>query len=312
MPTQHTYTKVSQRLSLRTYLSLAFLPAIKRSDSKSPLNSLIRRARAWPNYQEMHQKPGVRCLREILRTDTVKFVMLVRNYLDAYLANAYLVNEDMVDEADSPNLRLPGKGIVLYDDNDINLLSNIDNEEILLSVVQDYILGTVSDALRIAEGLEPDSPSATVWSFRQYSHLCLAHHARWDILALPGTDAHPLPLLVFFVPPWEFGTEDFTELTDAQRFQPPHALDAPATNAHKLWAVIHDTCLTRGRFFIVSNYTQWAFGELSPDDTQATITTAFEAPILAFNGKYRATPALGCNVIEMLVFWTRWALGPRP
>jgi len=125
---------------------------------------------------------------------------------------------------------------------------------------------------------------------------------------LRGTMRRPFLFFVFVVPPWQFGIQDFAELTDVQQFE-NNQLGNPTTAAQKLWAVIHDTCRNRGRFFVVSNYTRWAFGELSPNDHAVSITDAFEAPILEFDGAYKSTPALGCNVVEMLTFWTAWALG---
>ncbi|KAF5381706.1 hypothetical protein D9615_005601 [Tricholomella constricta] len=300
--------EISKSLSMRKYLSKAFLPALKRSTSKHLLTNQIKRAAAWPQYAEMQKRPGMRILNEILRTDTVQFVTLVWNYLENTVAKAYILNENMVIEEESPHLRLPSKDVILYDDDDIKFFSSIDNEEILLKVMQNYILGTVSEALRIINKHPSSSAAAAALQFHDYSRLCRAHRARWDILALPGTKTHPLPFFVFFIPPWEFGTEDFTEFTEVQRFQNGD-LDAPTTTVQKLWAVIHDTCRHRGRFFVVSNYTRWAFGEISPDDRKILITAPFEAPILHFDGTYKATQALGCNAVEMLVFWMAWALG---
>ncbi|GLB41293.1 hypothetical protein LshimejAT787_0905080 [Lyophyllum shimeji] len=300
---------IAQRLSIGTYLSKALLPAFKASDSKQWLSVPIC-AKAWPEYTDLQRQPGERCLRQVERTDTYKFVVLVQNYLQSSAANAYMVNEAMVWEEESPRLRLPSKDLVLYDDTDIEFLSRIDNEELFVTVVQDYVLRTVSEALRIIEGQPLDSRMVAALQFRKYSHLCPAHHARWDILAMRGTMSHPFPFFVFVVPPWEFGIQDFTELTSAQQFL-NNELGRPSSAAHKLWAVIHDTCRRRGRFFVVTNYTRWAFGEFSPDDSAVFITAAFEAPILEFDGKDKATQALGCNVVEMLAFWTAWALSQQ-
>lgn len=306
MPAQQN-PAISQRLSIGTYLSKTFLPAFKASKSKHLLSVQIGRAKEWPEYTVLQRQPEARVLRRIERTETYKFVVLVQNYLRSSAANAYIVNEAMVTEEESPHLLLPSKDLVLYDDADIDFLSRINNEELFVTVMQDYVLRTVSEALRIIEGQAIDSTVAVALQFRKYSHLCLAHHARWDIFALRGTVTRPFPFFVFVVPPWEFGIHDFAELTAVQQFQ-NNQLVRPSTAAHKLWAVIHDTCRNRGRFFVVSNYTQWAFGELSPNDSAVSITDAFEAPILEFDGAYKATPALGCNVVEMLTFWTAWAL----
>ncbi|KAF8066984.1 hypothetical protein FPV67DRAFT_1497399 [Lyophyllum atratum] len=295
-----------QRISIQTYLSKAFLPAFKRSNSKHLLSKQIVRAKEWPEYAELKRQPGVRRLRRIERAETYKFAALVQHYIETAAANAYITNEAMVAEEDSPRLRLPSKNLVLYDYADIEFLSRIDNEEHCVTIMRDYVLGTVSESLRIIAGFALDSPDAAALQFRKSSHLCLAHHARWDILAIHGTMLNPFPLLVFFVQPWEFGNKDFEEFTAVQHFQ--GELDQPTTAANKLWAVIDDTCRNRGRFFVVTNYTRWAFGELSPRGDVVSITEAFEARILEFDGVYQATPDLGCNVVEMLTFWTAWAL----
>lgn len=50
--------------------------------------------------------------------------------------------------------------------------------------MQDYVLGTISEAVRIIVGASLDSAAAAALQFQKASHLCTAHHARWDILTL--------------------------------------------------------------------------------------------------------------------------------
>lgn len=80
-----------------------------------------------------------------------------------------------------------------------------------------------------------------------------------------------------------------------------------------MYSQVHDTCVGRGQFFIVTNYIQWAFGKLDPHRTipnaiEAHITDPFEAPILEFDGTHVAVPAIGFTAIEALAFWIHHAL----
>ena len=81
-------------------------------------------------------------------------------------------------------LRLASPRYVTYETDDVLFFKNIDNEQLFVALVQDYVLRTVSESLRTIQHHAPDSPEATALLFQNVSHLCPAHHARWDIFAL--------------------------------------------------------------------------------------------------------------------------------
>ncbi|RDB29749.1 hypothetical protein Hypma_013866 [Hypsizygus marmoreus] len=303
---------IVHRRPLRQYLANVWLPAFKRSNSKYPRTLQILRAPEWPIYPEIRKEPGTRNLRHILTTDLWKFTVQTQNFMLNKVERMYLQNMARVKEEESELLRLPSRNIVTYDEEDIQRLSHIDNEDDCISVLQDYVLGTVSEAMRLIHGVPLNSPAAASLQFQNVSHLCVAHHARWDILALPRDNAGRHPFVVFFVPPWEFGTDDFDDFTKARTFG-DNVLDVLDTDQHtaayKLWAVIHDTCFGRTKYFAVTNYTRWCFGEIGPGCTVAGVTIPMEAPILNLDGTYEPSPSCyGFNVIEFFLFWINQAV----
>ncbi|KAG6915313.1 hypothetical protein DXG01_012174 [Tephrocybe rancida] len=293
--------------TIQEYLASASLPAFRRSSTKVLSTARVQNALPWPQYPVLQKPPGTRTLHHTVRSENIKFVNLVQQYL--YSISARRININNYLDEDCP-LRLPSTGHVSYDRDDIKFFKQVDNEEQFITLMQDYVLRTVSESLRILRGHEHDSPAAAALQFQRASHLCVAHHGRWDILAVPGTLERPFPFFIFLVSPSEFGIQDMLNFANPRTFEERRVneLDRPVTMDQTLWAVIHDTCKHRGRFFAVSNYTRWAFGELSPNDTVACITFPFEAPLLKSDGTASDAINLGCNVIEMLTFWVNWAL----
>jgi len=101
-----------------------------------------------------------------------------------YIQTKYIENEEFVEEEESSRLRLPSRDLIVYDDADIEFLSQINNEDDLLALVQEYILGTVSEVIRLIEAVAMDDPVMPCLKFSLSSTLCPAHHARWDIFSL--------------------------------------------------------------------------------------------------------------------------------
>ncbi|KAG6876290.1 hypothetical protein C0993_004269 [Termitomyces sp. T159_Od127] len=182
---------------------------------------------------------------------------------------------DYIDK-DCP-LRLASPRYVTYETEDIMFLKSIDNEQKFITLMQDYVLDTVSESLRAIRRYDLDSPQAAALRFKNASNLCTAHHARWDIFAL-------------------------LENADGNK------LNTPSNMYQTLWAVISDTCKGRGRFFAVTNYIRWAFGELNPAGTMAYTTYAFESTLMKVDGTSTRPLDLGLNTIQMLTFWVDHAL----
>jgi hypothetical protein len=106
-----------------------------------------------------------------------------------HIKHTYIKNETHVKAEESSRLRLPSQGLVMYDDADIEDLSQINNEDDLLSLMQEYILGTMSEVIRLVERVAVDDPVIPSLKFKLASSLCSAHHARWDIFALVSSSA---------------------------------------------------------------------------------------------------------------------------
>ncbi|KAG6853483.1 hypothetical protein C0991_004029, partial [Blastosporella zonata] len=200
-----------QVFTIQEYLSNACLPTFRRSSTKLLSTTKFPRALTWPRYSELQKAINYRALRHTKRTEIIPFINLVKDFLSSFCVPS-------IDTADYSNeecsLRLPSPGYVSYDDDDIQFLKNIDNEEQFVSLMQNYVLSTVSESLRILYGHARHSPDAAALQFRSASHLCVAHHARWDVLALPGTLERPYPFFVFFISPSEFGIQDMWDIAE--------------------------------------------------------------------------------------------------
>ncbi|KAG6816716.1 hypothetical protein H0H87_003576 [Tephrocybe sp. NHM501043] len=140
----------------------------------------------------------------------MRFVALTSEYLSKIKVSPIHTEKFAEEEC---FLRLASPGHVSYEDDDIRFFKSIDNEEQYMVLMQDYVLRTVSESLRIIGGHASGSAAASALQFVRASHLRPAHHARWDILAIPGTLERPYPFLVFFVPPSEFGVEDIFDFS---------------------------------------------------------------------------------------------------
>jgi hypothetical protein len=114
-----------------------------------------------------------------LQSITPSFKQVIQGIKDKYIEN-----EGLVEEEESSRLRLPSREFIMYDDGDIEFLSQINNEDHLTTLVQDYILGTISEVIRLVEGVALDDPAIPRLKFNLSSALCPAHHARWDLFAL--------------------------------------------------------------------------------------------------------------------------------
>ncbi|KAG6878222.1 hypothetical protein C0992_008437 [Termitomyces sp. T32_za158] len=293
--------------TVQEYLSGVCLPTFRKSSTLWFTTAPHMRALSWPEYPELQRPRGTRPLREIERSPNIKFISLAKNYFSSMQPIEFNA-ADYVGK-DCP-LRLASPRYVTYETDDIMFLKSVDNEQKFVTLMQDYVLDTVSESLRAIRRHTLDSPQATALRFKEASHLCTAHHARWDIFALPGTPDRPFPFFVFVVSPEEFGIQDMMDFTDPRWFENANGnqLNTPSKMYQTLWAVISDTCKGRGRFFAVTNYIRWAFGELSPAGTMAYTTYAFESTLMKVDGTSTHPLDLGLNTIQMLTFWVDHAL----
>lgn len=115
------------------------------------------------------------------------------------VSKTFIQNESLAKDEKSLRLRLPSRDLIVYEEVDIEILSHINNEDDFVAVMREYVLGTVAESIRLIEGIPLDSSIMDALQFRRYSHLCTAHHARWDILALVGALSFLLLLFVLIV-----------------------------------------------------------------------------------------------------------------
>jgi len=71
-----------------------------------------------------------------------------------------------------------------YDADDKAFLLNIQNEDDFIRIMQQFVLGTVSELVRVMERLPREVPLAQDIKFKISNRLCPAHHARWDLFTL--------------------------------------------------------------------------------------------------------------------------------
>ncbi|KAG6890503.1 hypothetical protein C0995_007702 [Termitomyces sp. Mi166 len=297
--------------TIQEYLSGACLPTFRKSSTLYLTTAPEMRALTWPTYPELQKPRGTRSLNQIARSPNMQFLILAAVYFSSIQPIEFNI-ADYVGK-DCP-LRLASHGHVTYETDDILFFKRVDNEETFLALVEDYVLGTISESLRIIRRYPLESPEAAALRFQRASNLCPAHHARWDIFAMSGTPELPFPFFVFVVSPEEFGIRDMMEFTDPRWLENAdgNQLNTPSNMRQTLWAVpilqISDTCKGRGRFFAVTNYIRWAFGELSPGGTIAYTTYAFEPALMKKNGVTTRPVDLGLNTMQMLTFWVDHAL----
>ncbi|KAG6828924.1 hypothetical protein H0H92_006310 [Tricholoma furcatifolium] len=167
--------------SIQEYLDNASFPAFCKSFSKVFTTARKMNALPWPQYAELQVAPGTRLLKRVIRTENIKFVNLVMQYLDNI--DAPLIDVAKFAGQDCP-LRLPSRGYVTYQQRDANFFRQIDNEQKFCELMEYYVLHTVSETLRWIKGYPLGSPEAAALKFQKASHLRLAHHGRWDIMAL--------------------------------------------------------------------------------------------------------------------------------
>ncbi|TFK34620.1 hypothetical protein BDQ12DRAFT_636084 [Crucibulum laeve] len=306
------------KFALRDYIAGARLPEFVQVSghnlgSAAELKNLAW-AFNWPEYPTLRRELGTRTLKKVGRVDTKQIMATARSYLDKF-DFLFIHNETGVDAEESQRLRLPCDGLIEYDKEDYELLKNLRHEEDLLMVLKDYVLGTVSEAVRVMQCLPLDAPLSKTLLFKSRNEFCSAHRARWEILALPSDSFNDAPVIVVFVPPTMFGVYDFAQFANIQEFN-NHDLDTLDSKEFRasdiLWAVIHDCCKGRGYKFVLTNYLYWAFGTFSNDYTEAIVTDAIESRISSFNGIQIRGYDSKINAIELLAYWMQAARGMIP
>ncbi|KAF9269245.1 hypothetical protein L218DRAFT_851948 [Marasmius fiardii PR-910] len=248
----------------------------------------------------MRRRDGSRVLETVATYDKWNFKLSVREYITSLGSHNIGLKEAM-------RLRIPSEGFAELDEDDIKRYSSIDGIDQLRGVIEEDVLKTVCECIRVIERMPIDAPLFEEMQFRRATHLCTAHNARWDILAMCLFEA--ISMVVIVVPPWEVSAQALKRFGWTRNF-PANALDTLPVDpvdsiSDKLWAVIHDVCHRQCKFFVVTNYTHWTFGQFKNDWKTATITDPFEATTISLQNGINGGTDRGANVLESLVYWAQ-------
>ncbi|KAG7094146.1 hypothetical protein E1B28_007758 [Marasmius oreades] len=303
-----TETAFLPAVMLRKYLRHSALPACLRF-GQIPVGTTPKFITPWPEHSEMKRPEGSRVLEDVETYDKWNFSRSVRSYIDTLPAHHFGTKE-------ASRLRLPSDGFAELDEDDIERYSYIDGVDQLLATIEEDVLKTVCECIRVIERMPVDAPLFNDMQFHRASHLCTAHNARWDILAMCPNLFEAIPIVVIVVPPWEFSLKAFKRFTWARNF-PANILDSLPVNpadstSDKLWAVIHDVCYEQCKFFVVTNYTHWAFGRFTNNGKLAMITEPVEARTVGLGGGVNVAVDAGANVPESLVYWVQVSRNAAP
>ncbi|KAI3622083.1 hypothetical protein WG66_015723 [Moniliophthora roreri] len=295
--------------TLRQYLRAAALPACLRFGQR-PIGICPMFLTPWPENPEMKRPLGTRVLQKAVTLDKWDFSRNARRYIDE-------LPELMIRVAHSGSLKIPADAIAELDKDEVERYSRIDGLDDLLEMLQTTLLSTIAECIRLIERMQRSASLYDSLKFARATSLCTAHHARWDILAMRDVAFDRMTLAIIVVPPWELSLNAFRRFAAPRDF-PGNLLDSMPSNpadfiSDKLWAVVHDACHERGRYFVVTNYTHWAFGRFAQGWNVAHITEPIEARMIELEGKgvnYAADN--GVTVIESLLYWIQLARGAIP
>ncbi|KAF8154721.1 hypothetical protein B0H34DRAFT_799473 [Crassisporium funariophilum] len=299
------------RFDLYKYITECGLPAFNKAGVADLLALRdMKRAIAWPQFSELKRAPGVRVLQQIVSAgDPAVIAACVKKYMLQFKTSE---QQPPVEGEEMPSLRLPCHGMTTFEDRDEAFFTGMRNEDDMVMLYKHYLLDSVTEAVRIMSRLPRHAPITDTLRLRITNRLCPAHHGKWDIFVL-GKDAfNEVPMVVVFVPPWEFGSEDIDQFAAGQFFG-PNDLATLDTKEHKasdiMWAVLHDICKGRGYKFVFTNYHRWVFGTFDEGWTRASVTEPYDANLVDLTGASIAAPYKGCNVIEILTYWFQVARG---
>ncbi|KAG6336217.1 hypothetical protein ID866_2868 [Astraeus odoratus] len=288
--------------SLKQYLRQIWMPAYKVG-ARSGTNT------SWCYHPELRAPHGTRML------------ICIRRITNANMHDAFNRWENSVADIGIPvhprfneitaDLALPSAGIADLGDDDLFIL---DHHEInyvtdLSRMLKMFTLRTVEKAYRLFYGTsEPSAPAA---DFRVLYSTFPLQGARFDLLGLPGLKPNELSMVLVVVPHWDL---DYSDLRDfvQEGNQTPGSLDMipaarPPYYSTVLWAVLWEVCSKANcRFFAVTTYGHWTFGNFSDGLRTAQLTDQICAPIFPKEASVSLQDIELChqpNVLEYLLFW---------
>lgn len=162
----------------------------------------------WPKFHNLRRHPGVRLLTKVVSPGSANDLARLAKTCQSSLLSVYIFillcpsshiflkpdlrqfTEDKQQQQSPAEgefdrfLYLPCKDLLSYDEDDKYFLANIQNEDDFIRIMQQFVLGTISELVRIMERLPIKSPLAQNLKFKVANRLCPAHHARWDLFTL--------------------------------------------------------------------------------------------------------------------------------
>ncbi|KIK75958.1 hypothetical protein PAXRUDRAFT_835511 [Paxillus rubicundulus Ve08.2h10] len=299
---------------LKSYLSNAWLPQYTLG-SRIDMNA----RQEWPYLPDLVLPPGTRALQAIRRIEEIhlrKSLLAWKHSLPDFQITSTLLEEGKLADlalADTQSSSLDENDFRFLEFSDLNFVTDV------TKLLAAFPLRTALKAFKIFAGVPEEHEVNKLLRFKDVNNLCAVRGDRFDLLALPGEKATDLSLLVVVVPPWDIRFDDLNEFV-REGIPTGGSLDlgpsAPSPHA-VLWALIWDICWEHNcRFFVLSNYDQWVFGNFSNDMRHAQVTTYMRAPVFPKEQNVRADdisdPKFPVpNVIECLLYWIAAAVDPN-
>ncbi|KIJ64040.1 hypothetical protein HYDPIDRAFT_28932 [Hydnomerulius pinastri MD-312] len=292
---------------LKKYLSTVWMP-------QYTLGSRTNTRWKWPCHRELQVPPGTRKLQVIRQINDGAFEKAVLGWIrsvpDFYVTSA---NAEKLNE-----LALPDVDVKSLDGEDVRFLERFSMNFVtdVTRLLDAYAFPTATKALKLFAGIPEGHVLNEAIHLKDINQICPVQNATFDLAALPCPQGNDLTMLVVVVPPWDFQWDDLSDFV--RPGQPSESLDdIRAASPHTvLWAVIWDICSQRNcRFFVLTSYDYWVFGNFSNDMRTAQVTQYMKAPVFPKEQKVgihdvtdRNLPAP--NVIESMMFWLAASMDP--
>ncbi|KIJ15793.1 hypothetical protein PAXINDRAFT_11376 [Paxillus involutus ATCC 200175] len=205
----------------------------------------------------------------------------------------FQITSTLLEEGKLADLTLADTQSSSLDENDFRFLELFDLNFVtdVTKFLAAFPLRTALKAFKIFAGVPEEHPVDKLLRFKDVNNLCGIRGDRFDLLALPGENATDLSLLVVVVPPWDIRFDDLKEfIREGMPTEGSLDLGASVPSPHTvLWALIWDICWEHNcRFFVLSNYDQWVFGNFSNNMRHAQVTTYMRAPVFPKEQNVRA------------------------
>ncbi|KAH7923297.1 hypothetical protein BV22DRAFT_1036456 [Leucogyrophana mollusca] len=219
------------------------------------------------------------------------------------------------EKSNGESLTLPSTELIVGGEDDrVYLCEDVNKVTDISRLLSMYTLRTVARSLRRFYGVEEGTTFSQTLQFHNAFHLCPAKGARWDLMAVPGYQEDTIAMILIVVPPWEF------DLTEFQNFalegvpavgSVEHIPTNTVPNACTiLWALLWSICNKwKCRYFAVTTYQHWAFGNISERGYRAQVTDVIEAPVYCAEEQVPKEVLPRPNLAEILTFWMGASLG---